>query len=139
MKSWHWVPIGLIVALLIFLIAREIPFIQTNSRLDEAINQVVRMDNPPPVVEMDVKDAWGSSLIFRFSRDTKQLTYTVISKGPDGIEGTEDDLRRERIDHNIARSIGEWTASKAKEFLKGAKDGISKKSKYDPPDEEEKK
>ncbi|MBW1741273.1 MAG: type II secretion system protein GspG [Deltaproteobacteria bacterium] len=37
------------------------------------------------------QDHWGYELVYRATKDQKK--YTLISLGPDGIEGTEDDIR----------------------------------------------
>ena len=37
------------------------------------------------------QDHWGYELVYRATKDRKK--YTLISLGPDGIEGTEDDIK----------------------------------------------
>lgn len=129
-RLW-WILGGLAIALAIFLATYSSPEDVTNEQIDKALIQVQALDNPPPVLELSNKDGWGHPLVFHFSHDTKTLTYTVLSKGKDGIEGTPDDISKSAIDHNISRMVGEWTAEKAKEFFKGVKDGATKKSKYE--------
>lgn len=130
--------VGLLIAIIISIIALSWPSIVTGSRLDSALLQVQQIENPAPRTELSIRDGWDRPIIFRFFREPKRLAYRVISKGSDGVEGTEDDNSREMVDHNYSRIVGEWTAGKAKEFIKGAKEGISKKSKFDEPEAEKK-
>lgn len=129
---------GAILCGLMIAIALYAPYWKTDGALEDALRQVIAIDSPPAEMELDAKDSWGHPIVFRFSRDAHKLIYTVISKGPDGILDTADDRKKVYVDYNVSRMIGSWTAEKAKEFLKGVKEGIDKKSKYDAPEAEKK-
>lgn len=130
-KTWvvSTVTIGLI--LLVFFVAWMIPYVQTNRAIEQVLEKVKKIDHPPDSMELVEVDGWGHPLIFRFKHDSSTLIYTVISKGPDGKLDTEDDIHNSYVDYNTSRMAGQWAASRVKEFLKGVKDGATKKSKFD--------
>lgn len=119
------------VAAIMMLVSYYRPYSKTDEALHMALSQVVKLDSPPQSMELDIVDGWESRVLFKFKKEPKRLTYTVISRGPDKIEGTNDDITKESIDNNVSRIIGEWTADKAREFFKGVRDGLGKKSKYE--------
>ena len=44
----------------------------------------------------EVRDPWGNTYRFEFDRRSRRgLSFTMISNGPDGLPGTEDDIRME--------------------------------------------
>ena len=103
----------------------------TRERMRTALAEVSKMDSPPPEMDLDITDYWERPLKFKFTKSEKQLVYQVTSMGADGKIGTSDDIYLEHIDRNIARAVGAWSAEKAKEFLKGIREGVSHKSKYE--------
>ena len=115
----------------LYWILKAEPFRQTENTIYYVLEKVRHMDSPPDKMELVEKDGWGRCLTFTFRHSAKALIYTVSSKGPDGIEGTDDDISRDYVDYNVARHAGQWTAEKAREFLNGVKDGLEKKSKYE--------
>lgn len=120
-----------VLILLLIAIFWVYPRIVTDSRLNEALDQVTKMDQPPLLMEMDVVDGWDRPIHFKLDKTPKKLTYIVRSNGADGEPNTEDDFEKTRVDLNVSRIIGEWAAPRAKEFLKGLKDGLSTKSKHE--------
>lgn len=130
-NRWAGSCIAVGILLLALLIWHYDPIWETDATIRGALEKVKTLDNPPAYMELEEKDAWNQPLIFRFDKSTARLTYKVISKGPDGKEGTEDDRSGAFVDYNVSRIIGSWTAEKAREFLKGVKEGLEKKSKFD--------
>jgi general secretion pathway protein G len=46
----------------------------------------------PYLKEPKPKDAWGNAWIYRNPSQTEGMTFDIVSIGPDGQEGTEDDI-----------------------------------------------
>jgi hypothetical protein len=55
----------------------------------------------------------------------------VASAGQDGIFGNEDDIEKSAVDWNKSRVIGKWVGQKSKQAIKGFKEGVKEKSKFD--------
>lgn len=136
MKEWKqkdWIVTGVAIGILaiISIIVYLRPGMITDDAIARAMQNVLTLEDPPAYLELPEKDYWGNPLILRFSKDSYTMKFKVISLGPDGIEGTEDDRFQEHEDHNVSRAIGAGMASRAKEFFKGVKEGLESKSKYE--------
>lgn len=46
----------------------------------------------------DLKDPWGNDYGYRFPGRTNAAEYELISKGPDGQDGTDDDISSQKLD-----------------------------------------
>lgn len=46
----------------------------------------------------DIKDPWGNNYGYKFPGRKNQQEYEIISKGPDGQDGTSDDISSQDID-----------------------------------------
>ena len=124
-----YVGVGAVVVFAIcFGISYWNPYWATDSRIDLAMSEALSRDVVPTRSELKILDGWGRPLILSCLKERTKTTITVLSTGPDGIEGTADDVIRTQVRHNTARELGEWLGSRTKEVIKGAKDGLVKKS-----------
>jgi hypothetical protein len=83
----------------------------------------------PQVIEQ--RDVWGHNL-----KHVREITencayYMVISAGLDGEFETDDDIGAVQTDYNKSRIAGKWLGSRAIEGIKGFKEGLKQKSKFD--------
>ena len=59
----------------------------------------VETGNQPAYLSSDqLKDPWGNDFIYELASDGFESAYTIKSFGPDGKQGTEDDIQMSEID-----------------------------------------
>ena len=129
------------IAFVLFMIGSciyERPYSQTKETIHNALAKLEKLDNPPERLTLGETDAWGNPLVFYYSAEKTALSYKVVSPGPDGKEGTADDISETYVDYNLSRMAGKWTAEKAREFVKGVKDGLKTESKYEKAEQAQK-
>jgi hypothetical protein len=89
------------------------------------------MDDLDQTATLTQRDAWGNELHFSRLATKTYVQQTIVSAGKDGKFGTDDDIRGEDIDWNKSRIVGKWVGNKAKEFVKGLKDGEESQSRFE--------
>lgn len=110
-----------------------IPPIVNGSRLSTAATEAKVHDLEDGYIFDDKVDWWGNKIqITRvMNADKTAITYTAVSAGKDGIPGNGDDLSKFVIDFNKSKIIGKWVGEKSKQAVKGMKEGIKAKSKFE--------
>jgi len=65
------------------------------NKVPDSLERLTEEDgNRPPVLEDGVPDdAWGNPLVIREHVSGRRNRFAIVSFGPDGEEGTEDDIR----------------------------------------------
>ena len=66
---------------------------QSPSKAPETLAQLTQ--DPPPIAKKIPQDPWGNDYIYR---KTGNLEWEILSAGPDGSEGTEDDIRSQGVE-----------------------------------------
>jgi general secretion pathway protein G len=61
-----------------------------NNKMPSSLNELTEGDNPLVESEDKLDDPWGNKYIYEHSGGTN---YTIYSAGPDGQQGTEDDVK----------------------------------------------
>ncbi|MDZ4828804.1 MAG: type II secretion system major pseudopilin GspG [Phycisphaerae bacterium] len=69
----------------------------------------------PYMKEPKPKDGWGHPWVFRIPSQTSGLAFDIVSSGPDGLEGTEDDIsnsdNRKNADGEVDESFKDFSNS----------------------------
>lgn len=60
--------------------------------LPSASQGLAALTEPPPVIEKLPRDPWGNSYAYVVPGVRNPHSFDIVSRGPDGIEGTQDDV-----------------------------------------------
>lgn len=108
------------------------PYWTTQSRLNEQVRVCYKnRADLPKELELDVLDGWGNPLVYSRQASPNLIVHGVVSRGPDGILNTDDDMVVVKTDLNKSKIIGKWTGDKAREALRGFLDGFHRDSEFD--------
>lgn len=133
----------LIVSMLVGLIVwinHKRPYWATERILDEQIHWCYKNRSElPEEKELDVVDGWGNQLIYGRHVEPKIIVHGVLSKGPDGVRNTDDDIIGYMVVVNKSKIIGEWLGQKGKQVVGGIKEGIKKPSEFEEEEKTKKK
>lgn len=135
MKRGHVVFLAFVFALtlVVLFISSLLPNIVTNHRLESAAIMAKSIEVEDGHVFNNILDWWGEPIKISCgpTDDGMAFFYTAVSTGKDKTIGTIDDLKKTQIDLNKSKMLGHYVGKKAKEFVKGFKDGEKEKSKFD--------
>lgn len=77
------------------------------------------------------QDYWSKPYRYQAFVTPAKAEVVLTSAGRDGVFDTEDDIVVVRTDYNKARLAGHYAGQRAKEFLKGFKQGIKEPSRFE--------
>lgn len=132
MKSALFVFAAVLVTVFLFTYYVILPNSVTKSRLEDAA-MIARGNNFSDGQAYDKTDWWGNPIVIKVIKasDGSAISYITISAGKDGKFDSDDDLRVSRVDINVSKQVGKFLGKTGKEVVKGVKEGIKEKSKFD--------
>ncbi len=108
------------------------PYWVTTRRLNEQLRVCYKNRSEIPTeIELGVLDGWDRPLIYSRQVSPELIVHGIVSRGPDGVLGTDDDMVVIKTDLNKSKIIGKWTGDKAREALKGFLDGFHRDSEFE--------
>lgn len=97
------------------------PVWQTNTILKRAVSSNQ---------EIAVFDGWGKQIKTEKIDTPYAIGFIAISSGRDGLFGTQDDLRAERIDLNKTKLVGKYAGERVKRMAGGFWEGLFTPDKF---------
>ena len=133
MKSDEKTLILFLVTIVLFAAYIIVPKMVTKNHLTQAVNIARSQDLQTGYCFSDIHDWWKTDICIKreLAPDGIAIEYTAISAGKDKTFETDDDMSVIKIDLNKSKMIGKWAGKRAKEAVKGLREGIFTKSKFD--------